>query len=198
MRPLSIEWQEVIVAVGIFILAMLAFAFLSSVAGWPNATSGWPVAVGVALILALLRSIGPLIDLLRQSGAKLETPFLKLDLAGAAQVSVIPGQPWVLSDDLIRRSPSIPDSSLGELERSVQNFASQPEIVLDLEDGGAWYTTRIFAVATTAAVIGSPQAIVLIGQRSTVPRQFGGWIKPQDVVTASRTRLPRSAPRTCH
>jgi hypothetical protein len=89
-----------------------------------------------------------------------------------------------LSDDLIRKSPSVPDSALPELERSVQNFPSQAEIVVDLEDGGAWYTTRIFAVAATAQEIGSPRAIVLIGQRNGTPRQFGGWVKPEDCVLA--------------
>jgi hypothetical protein len=193
MRPFSMEWQEAIVAAAIFVVAMLVFALLSSAVGWPNATSGWPIAVGVSLVLALLRAIGPVIDYLRQAGAKLETPFLKLDLAGAARVTVIAQQPWVFSDDLVRKSSSLPESGLGELERSAQNFAGQPEIVLDLEDGGAWYTRRIFAVAATASVVGSPQAIVLIGQKNTVPRQFGGWIKPQDVVTAFSRRDQRFA-----
>jgi hypothetical protein len=184
MRPLSIEWRDLLLAAAIFVAIILVFAFLSSAAGWPNATSGWPIAIGIALVLALLRVIGPVLDYLRQTGAKLETPFLKLDWAGAARATVITQQPWVLSDDLIRRSSSVPDSAIGELERSAQSFSGQPEIVLDLEDGGAWYTTRVFAVAATAAVVGSPQAIVLIGQRNAVPRQFGGWISPHDVVTA--------------
>lgn len=184
MRPFSIEWHELMVAAAIFLASMLAFAFLSSAAGWPNATSGWPVAVGVSLVLAFLRIIGPILDYLRQAGAKLDTPLIKLDFAGAAQVVVATSQSWVLSDDLIRKSPSVPDSTLPELERGVQNFPSQAEIVVDLEDGGAWYTTRVFAVAATAMEIGSPRAIVLVGQRNGIPRQFGGWVKPEDVVTA--------------
>jgi hypothetical protein len=193
MRPFSVEWHELMVTAAIFVAAMLAFALLSSVAGWPNAASGWPVAVGVSLVLALLRIIGPVLDYLRQTGAKLETPFLKLDLAGAARATVTVQQPWVLSDGLIRKSSSVPESGIGELERSAQNFAGQPEIVLDLEDGGAWYTTRVFAVAATAAVVGSPQAIVLIGQKNGIARQFGGWISPHDVVRAFLRRDHRFA-----
>jgi hypothetical protein len=144
MRPFSIDWREVLAAIAIFVAAVLTFALLSGAAGWPNATSGWPLAVGVALALALLRATGPALDYLQQVGAKVETPFLKLDFAGVARVAGAPGQPWVLSDDLIRKSPSIPDSALPELERSVENFVNQAEIVVDLEDGGAWYTTPDF------------------------------------------------------
>jgi hypothetical protein len=193
MRPFSIDWREVLAAIAIFVVAMLTFALLSGAAGWPNATSGWPLAVGVALALALLRATGPALDYLQQVGAKVETPFLKLDFAGVARVAGAPGQPWVLSDDLIRKSPSIPDSALPELERSVENFVNQAEIVVDLEDGGAWYTTRIFAVAATAMEIGSPQSIILIGQRNGIPRQFGGWVKPADIVTAFSRRDERFA-----
>jgi hypothetical protein len=198
MHPFSVDWRQVIVAVAIFVAAMLGFAFLSSASGWPNAINGWPIAVGVALVLALLRVIGPALDYLRQAGAKLETPFLKLDLAGAARATVIAQQPWVLFDDLVRRTSTVPESGIGELERSAQNFAGQPEIVLDLEDGGAWYTTRVFAVAATAAVVGSPQAIVLVGQKNAVPRQFGGWISPHDVVTAFLRRDHRFAATHTH
>ena len=188
MRSLSIEWHEMVVAIAIFVATMLAFALLSSAAGWPNATSGWPVAVGVALVLAFLRVLGPVLDYLREAGAKLETPLVKLDFAGAARVVSASGRPWVLSDDLIRKSPSVPDSTLPELERSVQDFANQADIVVDLEDGGAWYTTRIFAVAATAMEIGAPRAIVLVGQKNGAPLQFGGWVKPEDVVTAFSRR----------
>ncbi len=61
------------------------------------------------------------------SGSKLETPFLKLDLAGAARATVIVQQPWVLNDGAIRKSSTVPESGIGELERSAQNFAGQPE-----------------------------------------------------------------------
>jgi len=100
------------IATAIFVATLLVFAFLSSAAGWPNPTSGWTIAVGVALGLALLRVIGPLLDYLREAGGKFETPFLKLDFAGAARATVISGQPWLLSDDLIRKSPSVPESGM--------------------------------------------------------------------------------------
>jgi hypothetical protein len=36
--------------------------------------------------------------------------------------------------------------------------------------------------------IRSPQSIILIGQRNGIPRQFGGWVKPADIVTAFSRR----------
>jgi len=99
MRPFSIDWRGVLAAIAIFVVAMLTFALLSGAAGWPNATSGWPLAVGVALALALLRATGPALDYLQQVGAKVETPFLKLDFAGVARVAGAPGQPGYYPDD---------------------------------------------------------------------------------------------------
>jgi hypothetical protein len=148
MRPLSIEWHELMVTAAIFVATMLAFASLSSTAGWPNAANGWPLAVGVALVLALLRVIGPVLDL-RQAGAKLETPFIKLDFAGTARVVGATGQPWILSDDLIRKSPSVPDSALPELERSVtllhgsREQRSSPLSLRFLRDADGFWASKL-------------------------------------------------------
>jgi hypothetical protein len=193
MSTFSIDWREVLISAVIFTFALALFAFLSGFAGWPNTMNGWPIAVGVALLLALLRFIGPTLDFLQRAGAKVEAPFLKFDFAAVARATAGTAKPWVLSDDLIRKGPTVAESTIGEIERSAQGFAQQSEIVLDLEDGSAWYTTRVFAVAATAALVGCPKAIVFVGQKHQIPRQFGGWIRPEDVVTAFQRHDSRFA-----
>jgi len=39
----------------------------------------------------------------------------------------------------------------------------QTVAVIDLEDGHAWYKTRLFAMAATAELLQAPKALVLIG-----------------------------------
>jgi len=182
--PFAIDRNEAIVATAIFVLVLLAFAAVAAVAGWPNRDGGWSLAVAVALVLALLRSFGPMLDVLQRSGAKVEAPFgIKIDFAGVAPTTDGPAT-WVLADSTIRAGARVNETGVADLEASAQDFAHQRDIVVDLEDGQAWYSTRLFAVAATATLIGSPETIILVGQKSGMPRQFGGWISPADAVTA--------------
>ena len=104
MGKLALEPRDAVFAGIAFIALMLVFAALASLAGWPNARSGWQFAVTLAIVIALLPVIIRTLTFLQESRASIEAPFgLKLSFANAivrADVTTLPenmAQPGAVS-----------------------------------------------------------------------------------------------------
>jgi hypothetical protein len=181
MNRLSITPREVASAILVFVLLLIGFGVLSELAGWPNEDDGWPLVVVVALAVAALPIAGRVVSYLQASRATVALPGgFKLDFARAV-VETAAGR---LPENLVAPGVALMDTSQQELDRAAETASEQDVIVADLKDGRAWYVTRLFALAGTAVVLGSPKAIVLIGQKGGKELQPGGWIGPRDLITA--------------
>src|SRR5260370_18353033 len=183
MLPFSINWREVGFGVAVFILVMIGFGVLASVVHWPSDHDGWPLAVAVAAIIAFLPLIGWTFSFLQQSRASFEGPFgVKINFSAATAVPTI-GTPK-LTENLVQSGVQINESSFREMNKAARQVTEQSVVVINLEDGRAWYRTRLFALAATADVLHAPKSMVLVGTRGGQPRQVAGWIKPRDFVKA--------------
>ena len=180
MRPFAIEWRDVGIALAVFVGVIAVFAILSQLTGWPHKDSGWPTVVILALVLAFLPAAARTLDFFAQSRATIEAPFgVKINFAAAV---VSEARAMVLPDNILQQGQSLNESSLEELDRATREATAQSVVVIDLGDGRAWYETRLFAAAATAAELGAPRIMVLVGQCSGRPQQMGGWIRPADLV----------------
>ena len=190
MPPFSINWREVAVGVFAFIVVMIGFGVLSAVIRWPSERDGWPLAVGIAAIVAFLPLMARGFTFLQQSRASFEGPFgIKLNFSAAAAVATIGSAK--LPDNLVEPGVVIHESSSKELNEAAVRATEQGVAVVNLEDGRAWYLTRLFALAATADFLHAPKSLVLVGQRGGRPMQVLGWIRPRDFVNA----VTRSDPR---
>jgi hypothetical protein len=181
MSGLVFDRRDATFAAFAFIGLILVFLVLAKVTGWPNAQNGWPLAVMLAVVIALLPTIARTLTFLQQSRASIEAPFgVKISFANA----IVGADVKTLPENLVQPGAMIAESGVGELDRAAQDATAQTVVVIDLEDGQAWYWTRLFAVAATAALLGAPKLMVLVGRRGGRPRRLGGWIRPQDFVRA--------------
>lgn len=129
-----------------------------------------------------------LLTFLQSSRASIEAPFgLKIDFANA----IIAGEVKTLPDNLVQPGTIIPESGSAELDRAAREATEQTIIVIDLEDGQAWYWTRLFAVAATGVFLGAPKTMVLIGQRGNKLQHVAGWLRVEDLVHALTRQDPR-------
>jgi hypothetical protein len=185
---MTLDRRDAAFAAITFSLLMVIFAIFANLAGWPNPQNGWPLAVMLAVVIAFLPVLARTLTFLQQSRASIEAPFgLKISFANAlagADVKTLP-------ENMVQPGAVIAESGVGELDRAAQEATAQTVVVLDLEDGQAWYWTRLFAVAATAALLGAPKLMVLVGRRGGRARQLGGWIRPQDFVRALTQHDPR-------
>jgi hypothetical protein len=185
---LSFDRRDATFAAVAFAGLIIFFIVLAKLAGWPNAQNGWSLAVILAVVIALLPTIARTLTFLQQSRASIEAPFgVKISFANA----IIGADVKTLPENLVQPGAVIAESGVGELDRAAQEAAEQTVVVIDLEDGQAWYWTRLFAVAATAALLGAPKLMVLVGRRGGLPRRLGGWIRPRDFVRAVTQHDPR-------
>lgn len=134
MPPFSINWREVAVGVFAFIVVMIGFGVLSAVIRWPSEHDGWPLAVGIAAVVAFLPLMARGFTFLQQSRASFEGPFgIKLNFSAAAAVATIGSAK--LPDNLVQPGVVIHESSSKELNEAAVRATEQGVAVVNLEDG---------------------------------------------------------------
>jgi hypothetical protein len=162
MLPFSINWREVAIGASVFIVVMIGFGILASVIHWPSEHDGWPLAVAVAAVIAFLPMISRTLSFLQQSGASLEGPFgIKVNFNAVTNIAAVGTAK--LTENLVVSGVQINESTFVELNEAAVRATEQTVAVIDLEDGHAWYKTRLFAMAATAELLQAPKALVLIG-----------------------------------
>jgi hypothetical protein len=177
----AVDWQEIGKAVLVFVVLLLGFVLLSATVQWPNAKDGWPLAIAIALIIACVPLLARLLSFLQQSGATVRTPFgLQLDFSVAAAGARLSAE--TMPPNIVQPGVQIADSGVGELDRAAAEATQQTVVLIDVQDGRAWYRTRLFAIAGTGVLLGSPRLLMIIGQRGGKPLQLGGCIQAPEVV----------------
>jgi hypothetical protein len=183
MGALTVSWRDLLLPSLLFAGILLIFWALSASVGWPNAADGWRLAVIIAGIAAILPLVARAMTFLQKNRASIEGPFgLKVNFVNAVQVSET--SIGSLTAGTVQQGTFIAESGRGELERAAIEAGAHSELVIDLEDGNAWYRTRLFAVAAMGEILGAPEILVLVGGKGGRPRQVGGYIASRDFVKA--------------
>jgi len=190
MPPFAITWREIALGVVVLVLVLIGFGILAKTIHWPNEESGWPFVVALSAIIAFLPSSARILNFLQQSRASVEGPFgIKVNFTAAVAAATVGSAK--LTDNLVQPGTLINESSYTELLVAAREATAHTIAIIDLEDGRAWYATRLFALAAAAEFLGAPRVIVLLGQRAGQKQRVGGWISPADVVRAFERDSPR-------
>jgi hypothetical protein len=189
MQALSISWRDIASSILIFLGVVLLFAMFSQFAGWPTNKDGWPLIVTIAAVLAAIPLVARALNFLGANRASVEALGVKLNFASAVQsseaaFSSLPG-------GVVQQGALVLESGSGELEAAAREAHRHQVLLIDVEDGRAWYLTRLFALAATAQFLGSPSLLVLLGQIGGQPKQAAGSIAPADLVRAVTQKDPR-------
>jgi hypothetical protein len=167
----------------IWIMCGLILALTYSYLGWPD-RSALPTVLIVVLILGLLPLMLRLLDYLSIRRASVDAKLFKIDFSNAAvsQTSIetvsvqLPANIGIPGTALMESGVQIID---------VLDDAPRNEVVVvDLEDGNAWWVTRFLALCGGAVRAGSPRAIVIVGTTHNMSGIFLGWIRPADALKA--------------
>ncbi len=162
MERLAITWREVASAVVLFVGLVAGFGFLSWIVGWPTQETGWPVVTVVAAVIAALPIAAKTLSFLREGEGTIEVPgILKIDFGRTP----VQQQALTLAENIVQTGVSLEDTDQQALDEAARVAAEQSVIVIYLKDGTAWYRSRLFALAATAEVIGSPDVFIILGQR---------------------------------
>jgi len=150
---------------------LLAAAALRALASWPTEKSETVVLIGV-LLLSLLPIALALLDVIIDRGGTIKYGGVEIDFArskekGTAGITVasnigVPGVP-------------VTDSATTQILDTLRQAIGNDVVVVDLEDGKAWWETRLLVLLAGAVRLGKPDKIVFLGRHANVDRQFRGW-----------------------
>lgn len=148
----------------------------------------WPVVVLTLGIIyrkelpGLVRALGPRISRLSAVGITLELVAAK-PVAETVRVRL----------DEIREPSSTgpsPPSGVQSLLELVESSAPSEYVVIDLRDGRAWLTSRLYLFASVLPLVLGLRCFVFVGNRGPIPRHFLGFASPDLVARALERRYP--------
>jgi hypothetical protein len=162
-----------LVSAGALLVALLVtVALLATLANWPEARwQGWLV-LGVA-VLSLIPLMLLILDRVSRTGGSVEFRGIKIAFAAeAAQTRVtLPGNMGI--------PPGTPVSDSGsfQIQAAMREAVKNDVLVVDLEEGSAWWETRLLTLCLGAHRRGV-RALVFVGTDRSVARTFQGWAPP--------------------
>ncbi|MGY4828708.1 hypothetical protein ACVNIS_09035 [Sphaerotilaceae bacterium SBD11-9] len=161
-------------AVATLLGLLLLVAALKVLVGWPSAQSEPALLIGI-LVLTLLPILLALIDVAILRGAVIEYAGVKLAFSqgrelGASGLKVaanigVPGK-------------VVTDSGTTEILDALRNTSTHDIAVIDLEDGQAWWETRLLVLLAGAQRRGKPDKVVFVGRDGNKAQRFQGWAPP--------------------
>ncbi|WP_189956577.1 hypothetical protein [Streptomyces alanosinicus] len=150
-------------------------AVLRATAGWPSDKHENLVLIGI-LILALI----PIFLVVLGTASSVQAFGLRLQFPEARhevrEVAVSPSMGLLPGIALI-------DSSTAEIIETLRNATRNEVAVVDIEDGTAWWESRLLVLCAGAARLQRPKAIVFLATMGdSGPGVYRGWAPPADLL----------------
>ena len=165
---------------GALILGFFALAWvIRRHTAWPTAKTDNLLLIGI-LILGLIPIALVLIYALLQRGGSLSFQGVKIDLAATTSPAVA----FRIDTNIGVQWEAVSDSSSREILDALRKAVMTEVVLVDLEDGTAWWETRLFVLAAGAARKGAPRALVFVATSPDRPKRFVGWASPRALVEA--------------
>ena len=161
------------VVLSIAILAgLLCILVVLTVSGvWKISDKLGVVLIGISLF-SLLPVLLALIDVLIESGGSVRFRGLEINFA---QVSHLGMSGFTVPTNIGVPSQYVGDSSTTEILDALRQAAACEVVVIDLEDGQAWWETRLLVLLAGAVRLERPHKVVFIGKDAGVEGCFQGW-----------------------
>jgi hypothetical protein len=162
-----------LVSAGIMLVALLVtVTLLATLANWPEKRwQGWLV-LG-AVLLALIPLLLLILDRVSRTGGSVEFRGIKIAFAAeAAQTTVT-----LPANMGIPAGAPVADSGSFQIQAAMREAVKNDVLVVDLEEGSAWWETRLLTLCLGAERRGV-RALVFVGTDRMVARTFQGWAPP--------------------
>lgn len=141
--------------------------------------SAWPlfVAVIVGLIPVLALVLGG-VDSVQAAGVKVAFAAVQEVVAKTSDVSTRA----LLAQNLGQPPGQVGDSGSDTVIQTLSSVTGNTVVVVDLQEGDAWWSTRLLLLASGAARLNNPKAIVFVRAEPNRPQAFLGWAEPTEVL----------------
>ncbi|GAI95946.1 unnamed protein product, partial [marine sediment metagenome] len=170
----TIEFSTVLILVGLLII----FVVLRATIDWPSEKSETAVLIGI-LLFSLLPILLALVDSIIERGGVIKAGGVEIDFSQVPQMGTsgftvpvnigIPGQ-------------SVSDSGTTEILDSLRQATACGIVIIDLEEGQAWWETRLLVLLAGAVRLKKPEKVVFVGKDRGIDKCFQGWGHPSELL----------------
>ena len=150
---------------------LFVVAILRATWAWPSAESERAVLIGV-LVLSMLPILLTLLDVLVERGALVEYAGIKVDFSPSRAMGTVG---LTVPPNIGVRGQAVSDTSTTQILDALHQAAASDVVVIDLEEGEAWWETRLLVLLAGADRLGKPEKVVFVGTDARRTQQFQGW-----------------------
>jgi len=162
---------SLITAVVFFMGFLLLVGLLRTLAAWPSAQSESVVLIGI-LVLSLLPIALALLDKIIDRGAVIGYGGVKLAFSQSRELG---SSGLKVPANIGIRGEAIPDTGTKSILAVLKDTTAHDIVIIDLEEGQAWWETRLLVLLSGAERRGKPGKIVFVGTDASKIQQFQGW-----------------------
>ncbi|MFC5264305.1 hypothetical protein ACFPJ1_19525 [Kribbella qitaiheensis] len=164
----------------LFVVLVGGLALLRIRADWPDAR--WEGAFALAAVLVSLVPIGLLVlGRVAESQGSVSFRGFSVNFGTAAQAVALTSSVISIPRN-VSEGTNIDDSGHSEVQSVLREASRAEVVVVDLEDGHAWWDSRLLLLCAGAELQGSPAAVVFVATIDDQRRRFIGWAHTSDVV----------------
>jgi len=178
---------SIITAVVVLLALLLITGLLRTYTGWPADSSGNTVLIGI-FILSLLPIVLAILNVVIERGGTIGYGDLKIDFSKIEQLS---NSGFTVPANIGVRGEYVADSGTSNILETLRAATASGVAVIDLEDGHAWWETRLLVLLAGADRLKKPDKIVFIATDEAKQQTYLGWARPSDLLEQLLKEDPR-------
>jgi len=169
---------SILSAIIILIVLLIIVGILRSTISWPSDGSTNTVLIGI-LLLSLMPILLAVLDVIIERGGTVGYKDFKIDFSKVQQSGT---SGFTIPANIGVRGQPVNDSSTSNILDTLQQATSSGTVVIDLEDGHAWWETRLLVLLAGAERLRKPEKIVFVATDEGREQCFQGWCNPADLL----------------
>ena len=166
-------------AIALLVGLLLIFVVLKKTGIWPTIEkSEITVLIGI-LLFSLLPIMLALIDVIVERGGTLEVAGVKVNFSKVPQMGT---SSLTVPANIGAPGQYVADSATNEILDALRQAMASDIVIIDLEEGQAWWETRLLVLLSGAARLGKPKVVVFEGMDAGIKKRFQGWGYPGELL----------------
>ncbi len=163
---------SIVLSMAILVGLLLILMVLKKALLWKmSEKSDVTVLIGI-LLFSLLPILLALLDVVIERGGSVKYKGLEISFA---QVSHLGVSGFTVPTNIGVPSQAVSDSSTTNILDALRQATACEVVVIDLEDGQAWWETRLLVLLAGAVRLERPHRVVFVGKDGGVDGCFQGW-----------------------
>jgi hypothetical protein len=158
-------------AILLLVALLLIIAALRATIQWPGQQSETTILIGI-LLLSLLPILLAIVDVVIDRGGVIEYGGVKIDFSQVQKMET-PG--ITVPVNIGAPGQQVSDSGTTEILDALRKATTSDTVIIDLEEGQAWWETRLLVLLAGAVRLKKPGKVVFVGTDGGITQCFQGW-----------------------